>query len=314
MLQRTKKINFGKYVVYIAFGFIFLIFSLTLFKDGFLSGYNLMNIGRQSTLIIILTIGMTLVLAAGEIDLSVGANVSLCSLVAAYSFRIQSGSWGIVLAIILSVLAGLIIGLVNGFFVAKLKVPSFLATLGMAGVVSGIARWISGLKAIPIPNDKFIYYFGGGNFFKIPILFGWALLFIIIGAVILYKIPLGKKILATGGNVTAAYFSGIKTQNIKWGVFLIVGFIAGFVGVLFAGRFGGGRYDIGDETQLTIIAATVLGGTSLFGGKASVYGAVIGALILGMLNNGLLLFGLDIPQQMIVRGVVIILAVAASRD
>ena len=306
------KFDFRNYVVYFAFLFIFILFSISLYKNNFLTSYNLMNIARQSSIIAILTVGMALVLAGGEIDLSIGANASLATIIAALSFKWFSGSLGMAVAIILPVIIATGFGIGNGFFVSRLKVPSFLATMGMMGIISGLARWVSGLKAIAIANPQFIYFFGGGTFKKIPILFLWTIIFTFIGAVILYKIPLGKKILATGGSIDAAYFSGIKTQNIKWTVFIISGCIAGFVGVLLAGRFGGGRYDLGDDTLLTVIAATVLGGTSLFGGKANIFGAIIGAIMIAMLNNGLLLFGLDIPQQMMVRGAVIILAVAAS--
>ena len=310
--NKIKKIDTSNVIIYIAFIFIFIIFSILLSKVGFLTVYNLMNIGRQSSLIAIAAVGTTLVLAGGEIDLSLGSTISLTSLITALAFRINSGYLGIFLSVILPVATGIIVGIINGFFVSRLKIPSFLSTLGMMGIISGLARWITHMKAIPIANKKFTYFFGSGDLHKIPILFFWVIFFIIIGAVILYGIPLGKKILATGGNETAAYFSGINTKNIKWAVFLINGAICGFVGILIAGRLGGARYDIGDEMLLTVIAATVLGGTALFGGKASIYGAIVGALLLTMLNNGILLFGLDVPQQMIIRGFVIILAVAAS--
>jgi len=307
-----RQIDISKYIIYIAFLFVFMIFSITLYDSGFLTFNNLMNIGRQSSLIAIVAIGMALVLASGEIDLSVGTNASLATLFAAFAFRISSGGMGIFLSILLPLSVGAVVGLINGLLVSRLRIPSFLATMGMMGVISGVARWVSKIRAIPIANRNFIYFFGGGSFYGIPVLFIWVILFLIIGWIILFKIPLGKKILATGGNPTASFFSGIRVKNIKLITFILSGAISASAGMLLAGRFGGGRYDLGDEMLLTVIAATVLGGSSLFGGKASILGSVFGALLIGMLNNGLLLFGLDIPQQMIIRGVVIILAVAAS--
>jgi ribose transport system permease protein len=297
-------------MVFIALVVLFLVFSITL-RDvgyGFANPDNLWNIIRQTSLIAILAVGMSFALAAGQIDLSMGAVVAVSGLTSALVLR----SFGIVPAIFAGLGVGLIVGALNGFLIAYVGMPAFLATLGTMIAFQGVARTITTLKSIPITNQTYIDIFGGGNLGNIPVLVLWMIMFLIIGHIMLRKTPFGRKVLAIGGNRRSALYSGINVKRTIFTVMVFSGLMASVVGILWAGRYGGGRYTIGDGSELAAIAASVLGGTSIFGGIASVLGAGAGAIMIGMIDSALVMYGLDVYQQMIVRGIVIIVAVATT--
>ncbi|MGI9256813.1 MAG: ABC transporter permease [Salinispira sp.] len=301
--------NWQDYVIYYIFIGIFLLFSVLLFNRGFLSATNLLNIGRQSAMICILSVGMTFVLAAEEIDLSFGSIVALAAIITALVLRATDN---IFLSFAAGIASGTLVGFINGLFVSKVGIPSFLVTLGMSGIVIGIARWISNLQSIAINNDFFVFLFGSGNIGPIPILFIWILLIGGIGHVTLTKTALGRKILASGGNRVSALYSGINVRQIKLIVLTINGALAGLTGILYTGRLHGARYTLGENDLLIVIAAVIIGGTSMFGGKGSVIGSIFGALIMAMLSNGLILLGLSVDQQLIFRGLIIIVSVSLA--
>ena len=212
------KIKWKNYVIYYIFSGVIILFSLLLFDKGFLSGNNLMNIARQTAMTSIMAVGMTFVLSTGEIDLSFGSVVALSSILCALTLN-ATGS--ILLSIVVALLAGFSIGLINGLFVAKVGIPSFLVTLGMNGIVLGLARWVSNLQSIPINNDLFTFIFGSGDIGPIPVLFIWMISLAVIGQLVLKKTPYGRKVLATGGNKISAMYSGIKVPNIKISVMIV---------------------------------------------------------------------------------------------
>lgn len=174
------------------------------------------------------------------------------------------------------------IGAFNRIIIAKIKVPSFLVTLTTMEVVAALARWITNLKTVPISNDIYNFIFGSGDIGLIPVFILWTIVILIIGFIALKRIPFGQKILATGGNELAAYFSGIKTRTIKMSALIISAFGASIAGMIYVGRLHGARYTLGEGIVLSVIAAAVIGGTSLFGGKGTVTGSVIGAIMIGM--------------------------------
>ena len=305
---RARRIDLRNYIIYISFIAIFLFFSIVLATKGFLTGSNLMNIARQTAMISVMAVGMTFVLSAGEIDLSIGSIVALAALTSSLALR----SWGIVAGIAAGLGTGLAIGAFNGFFVSRIGVPSFLVTLGITSVITGLARWITDLQSIPITNETFNFIFGSGDVGPISILFIWTVVLLILGQVGLKKTIFGRSVLATGGNRVSALYSGISVRSVKFRVMALNGALAAFPGMLYAGRLHGARYSLGETDLLTVIAAVIIGGTSLSGGKGSVIGAVIGSLIMGMINNGLILMGLSVDQQMIFRGVIIIIAVSLT--
>lgn len=309
LAARLRTLDWRRYVIYIGFVVVFAFFAVLLRDEGFLSATNLLNIFRQTATITVIAVGMTYVIACAEIDLSVGSVAGLSSVCAAMAIA----AFGLVPGIIAGLLVGVVVGAINGGLVSLLGIPSFLVTLGMLGVAAGLAQWITQSAPQPILNDTFIVIFGGGNFGPIPGLLVWSAIFVIIGAVVMNKTRFGRQVLATGGNRTAAQFTGVNAKRIKFQVMLLSGVVASVAGMLYAGRLESGRFQWGAGDELSAIAAVILGGTSLFGGAGSVVGTLFGALLIGLINNGLILAGLDSSQQQVVRGVIIILAVALAR-
>ena len=305
----TARMDWRSNIIYIAFVVVFILFAVMLGNDGFLSGNNLLNIARQTATISIMAIAMTFVIAAAEIDLSVGSIAGLSSVVTAITVT----NFGLVPGILAGLASGAIIGAVNGGLVALLNIPSFLVTLGMLGLAAGIAQWITGSAPQPITDDVYVMIFGGGDFGPVPGLLVWTAVIVALGWVIMNRSRYGRKVLATGGNPTAARFTGINTARIKFTVLLVSGIVAAFAGMLYAGRLESGRFQWGQGDELTVIAAVILGGTSLFGGRGAIIGTLFGSLFMGLVNNGLILAGLDVAQQQVVRGAIIIAAVALSR-
>ncbi|MEZ6930295.1 ABC transporter permease [Aeromonas sp. S16(2024)] len=303
---KGSRINWRDYIIYMVFVGIFVFFSVVLHDKGFLSAVNLMNIARQTATIAIMAVGMTFVLSAAEIDLSFGATVALSAIVAALTLQ-ETDS--ILLAVSASLLVGTMIGAINGLFVTQVGIPSFLVTLGTTGIITGIARWSTSLQSIPIDNDLYVFIFGSGDIGPISVLFIWTILVTVAGAFVLRNTRFGKQVLATGGNKISAMYSGININRIKLYVLMLNGFLAALAGILYSGRLQSARYTLGESDLMLVIAAVIIGGTNLFGGKGMVVGSVIGALIMGMVNNGLILMGLNVDQQLILRGIIVIVAV-----
>lgn len=303
-----RRIDFYQYMVYIIFAFVLVFFAIWL-GPSFFSSSNLLNITRQTAMVSVMAVAMTFVIACGQIDLSIGAVVALSSLLAAW---VLERSNNLVLAITLALLVGTAVGIVNGLLVTLLKIPAFLATLGMMSIIRGSAMWLTDTKAIAIRNDTFNYVFGMGTVAGIPIVLIWTLLALLLGHVALKYLAYGKKVLAIGGNQSSALYSGIRMKQIKVIVFAVMGFAASFAGIIYAARMKTARYTYGDGDEMNVIAAVVLGGTSMAGGTGNIIGSVVGSLLLGVINNGLIIGGLDTSQQQVVRGIIIILAVALS--
>jgi len=307
--SRMKE-DWRQYVIYAGFIVIFIFFSITLSDKGFLDPNNLLNIVRQTAMIAIMAVGMTFVLSAGEIDLSIGSVAGLASVTTALTLA----KFGLIGGVCCGIITGMVIGMVNGLLTTRVGIPSFLVTLAMMGIAKGTGMWISATAAVPILDKTYYSVFGSGNFGPVPGLLIWALIAAIIGHIALRKTTFGRKVLATGGSETAARFTGIKTHNIKMQVLVISSITAALAGMLYAGRLRSGRFQLGEGDELSVIAAAVLGGTSLFGGFGSVVGSIMGALMIGLINNGLILMGLEFSQQLIARGIIIILAVTVARS
>ena len=308
-LGRIRELDWRRYVIYIGFVVVFLFFAVLLGNQGFLSANNLLNIFRQTAIITVIAVAMTYVIAAAEIDLSVGSVAGLSSVCTAMAVS----RWGLLAGIVAGLAVGVVVGSINGGLVSTLGIPSFLVTLGMLGIAAGVAQWITASAPRPILNDVYNLVFGSGNIGPIPGLLLWSAGFVVVGAVVLAKTRYGRQVLATGGNRTAAEFTGVNTRRIKFTVLLVSGVVAAIAGMLYAGRLQSGRFQWGTGDELSAIAAVILGGTSLFGGYGSVIGTLFGSLLIGLINNGLILAGLDASQQQVVRGVIIILAVALAR-
>lgn len=303
------RVDWRSNIIYVAFVLVFILFAITLGDSGFLSANNLLNIVRQTAIISVMAVAMTFVIASAEIDLSVGSVAGLASVVTAITIT----QVGLLPGILAGLSSGAVIGAINGGLVAWLKIPSFLVTLGMLGIVVGLARWITDSAPQPIADPVYLLIFGRGNFGPVPGLLVWTAAAVALGWVMMNRSRYGRRVLAVGGNPTAATYSGIRTARIKFLVLLISGIVAALAGMLYAGRLGSGRFQYGQGDELTVIAAVILGGTSLFGGRGAIIGTLFGSLLMGLINNGLILAGLDIAQQQVVRGAIIIAAVALSR-
>jgi ribose transport system permease protein len=302
--------NWREYIPYLGFVLIFAFFSATLYDKGFLDPNNLLNILRQTAMISIMAVGMTYVLSAGEIDLSIGMVAGLISLFAA----VVMDHFGAATGVVAGLLVGGLVGLINALLTTWIGIPSFLTTLAMMGIARGAAMWMTQTKSVPILDDNFIWLFGGGNLGPVPVLVIWTLVIAVVGHVVLRRTTFGRRVLATGGSETAARYSCINTRDIKMKVLIISSLCAAIAGMLYAGRLHSGRFQLGEGDELSVIAAAVLGGTSLFGGAGTVVGSIVGSLMIGVINNGLLLMGLEYSQQLIARGVIIIVAVAISQS
>ncbi|MEG1846924.1 MAG: ABC transporter permease [Lachnospiraceae bacterium] len=308
-LNNKKQTQWDKFMVYIIFVGVFLLFSAALGNKGFLNSNNLLNILRQTAMISIMAVAGVFVMAAGQIDLTVGAVAAMAAMLVSMVLQATNS---ISLALITGLGFGCLIGFINGILVTKLKLPAFLATMGMMQVVRGAAMWVTDTSAVPIDNSTFCQIFGIGNIVGIPVLILWTILIYVVGIVIFNKTPFGRHVLATGGNETSAKYSGINTVKVKITSFMMSGLFAAFAGVLYAGRLQAGRYSYGEGDEMSVIAAVVLGGTAMSGGTGSVIGALFGSILMGMINNALILANLSSAQQTVVKGGIIVIAVAIS--
>jgi ribose transport system permease protein len=302
-------IQWNRYMVYIVFVVVFVLFSIALNNKGFLNPNNLANVLRQTAMISIMAVAGTFVIASGQIDLTVGAVSAMSAMIASLVLRDINS---IPLALLGGIGFGVISGTVVGLLVTKLKLPAFLATMGMMSVIRGGAMWVTNTAAVPIKNSVFNQVFGIGMIGGISVLVFWTIAFYIVGYILFNKSIFGRHVLATGGNEMSAIYSGVKTNRIKLIIFILSGAFAGFAGILYAGRMQAGRFSFGDGDELSVIAAVVLGGTSMAGGAGSVVGSLFGSILMGVINNALILAGLSIAQQTIVKGAIIVIAVALS--
>lgn len=308
LLKLKKNINISKCMVYIIFLVVLSLFAIFI-GGSFFSLNNILNIIRQTAVVSMIAVTMTFVIAIGEIDLSVGSTIGLSGLMAAL---VLQSTDNIPLAILAALAVGLVVGLINGLLIVALNLPSFLVTLGMQMVLVGTSMWITNTTAIPIGNATFTFIFGGGSIGKLPLLLLWVLITGAVGYIVLNRTPYGKKVLAVGGNATSARYSGINVKKIVVYVFVYSSLMAALGGMLYAGRMSSGRYTFGDGLELDAIASVILGGTSMAGGNGSIVGAIIGSLLIGTINNGLMFFGLSTAQQTVAKGAIIILSVALS--
>lgn len=297
-----------KHIIYVGFLAIFLFFAIVLRDDGFLTSRNLVNIILQTTPATVMAVGLVFVLASGEIDLSFGSVVAVSALAAAVTLQ----SMPVVAGVVAGVGVGVLIGAFNGAIVAWLKLPSFLVTLATLGLFAGVARTMTNLRSVAVVNEPFTGFFGSGKLFGIPSLVYWAIGVVLIGQYLLRHTRFGAHVLATGDNPTAARVSGVKVPKVRFLVLTLCGACAGLAGLLYAGRLQAAKYTLGETDLMIVIAAVIVGGTSLNGGKGFIIGAFIGSLLMGILSNGLILMGLQVSDQMIIRGIIILGAVAVS--
>ncbi len=289
---------------------VLLCIGFELASGRFLSVGNLSIVMQQASINAVLAAGMTFVILTGGIDLSVGSILALAAVVAVGATLTPGLAWA---AIPLALLAGAACGLVNGSLIACLGLPPFIVTLGALTAVRGVARLAAGDSTV-FNSDLPFSVIGNGTLLGVPWLVVIAFLVILLSWVILRRTVLGTWIYAVGGNAEAAALAGIKAPLVLLFVYATSGLLAGLGGVMSAARlYAANGLQLGQAYELDAIAAVILGGTSFVGGIGSVWGTLIGALIIAVLSNGLILLGVSDISQYIIKGGVIILAVAIDK-
>ncbi|UEX90255.1 ABC transporter permease subunit [Staphylococcus ratti] len=310
MKQLTAKTAlFEKLIPFV--GLILLVVIISVLNPAFLDLSNLLNLLRQVSINGLIAFGMTFVILTGGIDLSVGSILALSS--AFIALMITSGIDPII-AIIIGVLAGAVLGMLNGLFVAKGNMAPFIVTLATMTIFRGITLVITDGNPITNLGDSYLFQlFGKGYLLAIPVPAVTMTIVFIVLFIILHKTTFGRHTYAIGGNEVAAKISGIKVNRVKILIYGISGFMAALAGAILTSRLNSAQPTAGTAYELDAIAAVVLGGTSLTGGKGRIVGTLIGVLIIGVLNNGLNLLGVSAFYQQVVKGVVILIAVLIDR-
>ena len=303
-IVRYFKDNLGILIALI--GMVVFLYIWPTTHSTFLTSTNIFNVLRQSASNLMLACGMTMVIILGGIDLSVGSIIAMSGCFAAGA--VVWHGMPEVAGLLIGIFSGLLFGLFNGFMIAKTKIPPFIVTLASMNIAKGIAQVYSGGKPIRCMTDAW-KFLGAGYIGPFPTPVVSMFIVFIVSVLFLNRTRIGRHIYAVGGNETAARFSGINTSKVKFVVFAFSGLMAGLAGVTIASRLYSGTCTSGDGAEMDAIAAVVVGGTSMAGGSGRLGGTLIGVLIIGILNNGLNLMGINSNWQYIVKGVVILSAV-----
>jgi ribose transport system permease protein len=277
---------------------------LSFASDYFLEPRNLLNVGRQASVVAIVALGQALVIIGRGIDLSVGSVIGLSAVVAAVLMR-DTGSE--VIGLTAGLLTGLVCGVANGLLYTRLRINPFIATLGTLSVARGIALLMTG--GIPVTFGGLAEFVGAGRIFTIPI----SLIFMLVLAVVVHvfatRTVTGREIYAIGDNPKAASLAGVNLKRTRLFIFAFCGLLAGLGGLILAGNLASADPNLGMGYELDVIAAVILGGTALAGGRGSIIGVVIGALLMALLNNAFVLLSISAYWQVVTKGLVIIFAV-----
>ena len=290
----------------IAAFFVLMVIVFSLITDTFLTQANLLNILRQIAPLMIVAVAMTFVITTAGIDLSVGSVLALVNALAAIS--LQAGVyWPVVVALMLA--AGIVIGLVQGFFIAYEGIPAFIVTLAGLSAIRGTALLLTKGYSIPIDPQSSFNEIGRGWVFGLPMPAIIAIIVLILGFVAFNETTFGRYVTGVGANAEAVRRAGIDTKRVTLSVYAISGVAAAMAGIIIAARLGSGSSNAGGGFELDVIAAVVLGGTSLFGGRGTMLGTMLGALTVAVIGNGLILYHLSPFLTPIVEGVIILLAI-----
>ena len=300
--MRLLRRGLSQYAIFVALAIECLIVGLT--TDTFFTQANLSNVLRQNAFIAILAAGMTFVILTGGIDLSVGSAVGFSGVICADLLARQAGLGPAVAA---GILAGVAVGVTNGLAVTRLRIPAFVVTLAMMLVVRGAAFKYTDARTITGLPEGFSALSGGAS--AAGVMVG----VFVLAWIVLVRTPLGRHVHAVGGNLQAAWLSGVRVLRVQLAVYAIAGLAAGIAGVLVASRLGAGYPRAGEYYELDAIAAVVVGGTSLFGGRGSIWGTLAGAFFIGILNNALNLYHVRTFDQMMAKGVVLLIATSLDR-
>lgn len=288
---------------------ILLCILISVVNPVFYSFGNVIDVLRNTSYTLIIALGMTFVLIAGGLDLSVGAFLALSGLICGLCMK---AGMPIALAVIIGLLVGVIGGAANAFIITKLSIPPLITTLGSMYMARGLVLVIT--KGTPIyPLPKAFVDFGSGSIFKIPYVVIIALILSVLAHWVLSNTIYGRKVYAIGGNEETARFSGININRMKVSVYVIVTSLAALSGILMAARLGSAQVSIGDGLEMQVITAAIIGGTSMTGGAGKILGTVFGSLFMTVLSNGMTLMSVSIYWQTFVMGLIIIIAVGIDQ-
>ncbi|OCC04776.1 ABC transporter permease [Labrys sp. WJW] len=293
-------------IISIALFFIFVCLVFSIWTEAFLTAPNLLNIVRQSAPLLIVAAAMTFVITTGGIDLSVGSVLALAATLSAAS--LQAGiPWPLVIVLMLAM--GGVIGAIQGFFIAYERIPAFIVTLAGLSVIRGLALLITAGYSIPVEAQSPFTAIGRAWFLGMPVPALIALVVLVIAFLVFNRTPFGRYVTGVGANAEAVRRAGINTRFVVLCVYILSSMTASAAGVILAARLGSGSSNAGQGFELDVIAAVVLGGTSLFGGRGTVVGTVLGALTVAVIANGLVLAHMSPFLTPIVTGSIILIAI-----
>ncbi|GAH35759.1 unnamed protein product [marine sediment metagenome] len=293
----------------ILIGLIGLITAFSILSERFFTISNMLIVMRQTSIVAFLAVGMSFVILGAGIDLSVGSVLAFSGAVGAGVM--QNG--GIFFGILAGLALGTALGAFNGIVITKLKIPAFIATLAMMAIArGGTLVYTDGRPITGLPSS--FAFLGRGYIGNVPFPIILMLIIFILAYIVLKLTRFGRYVYATGGNINAARASGIKVDNVIISTFAISGFLSGLTGMVLASRLNSAQPTAGMGYELDAIAAVVLGGTNLFGGEGELWGTLVGAFIMGILNNGLNMLNVSSFYQQVVKGIVILIAVTVAQS
>ena len=304
-MKRKVFSGFKQYMIFLIFIALILIFSIM--SPAFFAVGNAMNIIRQISMMGIVTVGFTFVLIGGGLDLSVGSQIAIMNIIIC-TLIINAGV-NPILALIIGIIFSTLIGTFNGFVISKTGIPPLIATLAMQTALRGAAFVISnGYPMYGIPDS--LKTIGQGNLFGVFPIPGLIMIAVIIfGVILLNKTYIGRHFYALGSNEEALRLTGVNTHFTRVLTYSLLGFLTGIAGVVMLCRTGSGQPNIASNFEMDVLTAAVLGGVSVNGGKGSIAGAIIGAAIIGVLNNGMSIMGANDYWQQIIKGIVLLAVV-----
>ena len=316
--KRTSvwKVIFGTRELGVFLALVVLSIFMTFASPYFWTSENIFNVLRSMSTIGIMAIGMTMVIVSGGIDLSVGSVAAVSAMVTAR--QMSYAGWSPWLAFFTGIVVGLMCGAVNGLVITRLRVPPFIATLGMYSVARGLtfaASWgLQGSVASNIPmRDPQVNFLGGGYIGVVPFSVIEMAVLVVVATLFLSQTVLGRQIYALGSNEQAARLSGVRVSRVRLFVYTLTGGAAALAGIMSAGLLKSAMTNLGTGTELDVIAAAVIGGASLAGGEGTILGAIIGAAIMAVIRNAFVLLKMPIYMQNITIGVVIVMAVVLDQ-
>lgn len=302
-IKNTVKKYAGQLGILVA---LLLVLSLT--SSTFRSFTNIINVTRQVSINMIVACAMTMVLIIGGIDLTVGSTMAVSGMLSGW---LTLNGCPFLLSILVGLLSGVAIGMINGAILAKTTLPPFIVTYSTSSIFRGLVYVIFGSATIRLVDDHYLN-FGGGSIGFLPLPVIYMIVIIVISILIVNYSKMGRHMFAIGGNIKAAFFSGINTSKVIFLTYTLSGVFAALAGIILTSRNSSLQPALGNGAEMDAIAAVVLGGTSMAGGRGSIGGTVLGAFIIGLISNGLNMLAIDSFYQLVVKGIIILIAVYAD--